>query len=331
MSELSAALFGHWKHSHEEDEGDTRAYRPSDHEFPPARGREGFEIHQTGQFVRYDIHPSDQANVARPGRWVASGPDRITVQLDEPGLEPFDLVIVSVDEELLRVREEPAEDTLVELATSLSPTQSCGLAPFEWAEVTTVGPPGATEHLLVVSGTLPVFNMSVELVPLSYIQRPDYWGIEVVACLPGEIMLPALRPYTVWLGVTDLVGTEGIEVIGAEGTRRFELPELVGWDCTGWEAIHHQELPGPGVLEVSGTCTFPTTGYSVTLRPREPQGTNPKDLLLDLEVQAPSPDAIVGFGFTTVQAHYREEDLESAYDTVTILPGGATVEVQQIS
>jgi hypothetical protein len=100
--------------------------------------------------------------------------------------------------------------------------QSCRLIDFERAEVHVLesDPP---RYLLVVSGTKPCINMKVELVPLVYVKRPDYWGIEVVGCLPGGICLPALGPYTVDL-IDPPLGTRGIEVIGATRRECIEVP-----------------------------------------------------------------------------------------------------------
>lgn len=100
--------------------------------------------------------------------------------------------------------------------------QSCRLVEFDSARVITLQthPP---QHVLVVSGQKPYLNMNVSLVPLVYIQRPEYWGIEVVGCLP-EVGLPAVAPYTVQLDLDGTIGTEGIEVIGARRSERIDLP-----------------------------------------------------------------------------------------------------------
>src|ERR671912_2091684 len=63
----------------------------------------------------------------------------------------------------------------------------------------------AGTYILVVSGTAPYANMRVELVPLVYVRRPKYWGIEVVGSLPGGIGLPAEAPYTVSLPLDGFV------------------------------------------------------------------------------------------------------------------------------
>lgn len=81
------------------------------------------------------------------------------------------------------------------------------------------------QHVLRVNGTKPYTNMKVELVPLVYVKQPEYWGIEVVGSLRG-IGLPALAPYSVSLPLAGLIGTHGIEVIGATRTERFDIQPI---------------------------------------------------------------------------------------------------------
>ena len=69
--------------------------------------------------------------------------------------------------------------------------------------------------------------MTVQLVPLVFIRQPEYWGIEVVGSV-AEIVLPALAPYEVSLSVTSFLGTEGIEVIGANRVQRFDIDRSGG-------------------------------------------------------------------------------------------------------
>jgi hypothetical protein len=105
---------------------------------------------------------------------------------------------------------------------ALRPAQSCRVIEFNTAQVITLrsAPP---RHVLVVSGEKPYLNMEVSLTPLVYIQQPDYWGIEVVGCLP-EIGLPATAPYVARLDLAGTLGTHGIEVIGAERSERIDVP-----------------------------------------------------------------------------------------------------------
>ncbi len=76
--------------------------------------------------------------------------------------------------------------------------------------------------ILVVSGTKPYVNMEVNLKPLIYIKRPDYWGIEVVGFLHG-VGLPTLTPYTTFIPLDSITGTNGIEVIGATHSEKIDL------------------------------------------------------------------------------------------------------------
>lgn len=106
---------------------------------------------------------------------------------------------------------------------ALPKPSSCRLVDFDQAQIVTLRsfPP---QYVLHVSGIMPHLNMQVDLVPLVYIQQPEYWGIEVVGCLPGGIGLPATAPYTAWINLSGITGTEGIEVIGATRSERLEVP-----------------------------------------------------------------------------------------------------------
>ncbi len=217
---------------------------------------------------------------------------------------------------------------LMEGYEALPKAGSYRLVDFEWAEVVTLEsfPP---QFLLRVGGTKPYANLRVDLSPLVHIRQPEYWGIEVVGLLRGGILLPAEVPYEVSLPLSGIMGTRGIEVIGATHSEKIEIPhEEPAGSCSDWLAWHDHQPPGPPVLHVRGECEFPTAGFSVELRRHEPQGINPRDLLLDRIVREPSgpvPQVI-----TVVEARYREEtDFE--FDTVTILPDGMSVKVQEVS
>jgi hypothetical protein len=102
-------------------------------------------------------------------------------------------------------------------------SEACRLIDFEEAEVVTLEsfPP---QYVLVVSGMKPYRNMDVSLRPRTYIRQPEYWGIEVVGCLPG-FGIPVLAPYTVSIRLAGIMGTEGIEVIGATSSEKITLVE----------------------------------------------------------------------------------------------------------
>ncbi len=98
---------------------------------------------------------------------------------------------------------------------------SCRLIDFDKAEVR----PGIVSgtYILIVKGVKPYLNMKVDLVPLVYIRQPEYWGIEVIGCLPGGIGLPATEPYTVVLPLNGTIGTKGVEVIGANKSQKIPV------------------------------------------------------------------------------------------------------------
>lgn len=99
--------------------------------------------------------------------------------------------------------------------------ESCRRIDFEKVEIR----PGIVNNtwFAVVSGMKPWLNMEVRLIPLVYIRQPEYWGIEVVGCLPG-IGLPVVAPYVVSIPLGGITGTKGIEIIGATRTEKREVP-----------------------------------------------------------------------------------------------------------
>jgi hypothetical protein len=99
-------------------------------------------------------------------------------------------------------------------------TASSKLIAFEQAEVI----PGFVNDtwFLHVSGQAPCLNMQVELVPRIYITCPDYWAIEVVGTLHG-FCLTAMKPYDLTIPLAHITGSRGIEVVGANATRQFDV------------------------------------------------------------------------------------------------------------
>ncbi|MGH2944292.1 MAG: hypothetical protein ACRDLN_16120 [Solirubrobacteraceae bacterium] len=117
---------------------------------------------------------------------------------------------------------------------------SSRLIDFERASVVALRsfPP---QYVLVVTGTKPFLDMDVAPAPLVYARRPEYWGIEVVGRVPGEVALPATAPYRVSIPLAGITGTEGIEIVGANGTQRLDL-----------EAIPARPVAAPAVFELRG-------------------------------------------------------------------------------
>ena len=119
------------------------------------------------------------------------------------------------------------DDVQLETLRRLPSAETCRLLDFDRAEILTLEsfPP---QFVLAVSGTAPVFNLRVELVPRIYIRQPEYWGIEVAGCLSGTIFLPAQRPFSVTLGLSGVTGTRGVEVIGATRSEELDVPPKEG-------------------------------------------------------------------------------------------------------
>ena len=65
--------------------------------------------------------------------------------------------------------------------------------------------------------------MSVQLVPMIYVDKPDYWEIQVIGCV-GDICLTAVMPYNVWLDVTDFRGHKDIEIVGSDQSIKIDIP-----------------------------------------------------------------------------------------------------------
>lgn len=76
---------------------------------------------------------------------------------------------------------------------------------------------------LRVRGTAPCMNMKVRLIPVRYIQQPDYWAIHVVGDLPGGFCLEAIRPFDEVLAPAP-EGKKGVVVIGKTKRVRLESP-----------------------------------------------------------------------------------------------------------
>ena len=109
-----------------------------------------------------------------------------------------------------------------DLASQPAP-QSCRLIAFDDADVR----PGFVPRtwFLTVTGEAPCANMEVRLVPLIYVQCPEYWGIEVVGCLPSGVCLRQVVPYRVTIPLNGIIGSRGIEVIGSNKRQEIEVAD----------------------------------------------------------------------------------------------------------
>jgi hypothetical protein len=101
--------------------------------------------------------------------------------------------------------------------------QSVRRIPFKTAKVV----PGIVSgtHILIVSGETACVNMKVRLSPLIYIRCPEYWGIEVLGELQGGRCFIGIvpTPFTVSMQLNGIVGSKGIEVLGAKQAQRIKV------------------------------------------------------------------------------------------------------------
>lgn len=94
-------LFQRWTHSYEEDTSGQKIFRPTGYDFPPSRGREGFEVRKDGVFIRHAIGRADYPEKVE-GRWKMKGKDRVIVDL--PSTSVFELTIISIEKNRLVVQ-----------------------------------------------------------------------------------------------------------------------------------------------------------------------------------------------------------------------------------
>ena len=95
-------IFKHWIHSHEEDTKDVTVFRSSGYNFPPARGRQGFEIKQNGEFVQYRIGPTDRLEKFA-GHWKAEGKGKIIAYFENNKVVSYTINIISCTNDLLEI------------------------------------------------------------------------------------------------------------------------------------------------------------------------------------------------------------------------------------
>ncbi|HMS86580.1 MAG TPA: hypothetical protein PKD12_23375 [Nitrospira sp.] len=161
----------------------------------------------------------------------------------------------------------------------LPKSEGCRLIDFTDVEIR----PGflPNTYIVIVSGTKPYLNMTVNLVPLVYIRQPEFWGIEVVGCLPG-IGLPAEAPYTVSLPLDGVRGSEGIEIIGATQSRKLRVGCNVKDNLALNALVNLKEEP-PGLC-VHGSIIVYHNDDRVEVTKAAPQGINPAILILNVTV-----------------------------------------------
>src|SRR5215210_2386437 len=103
MATLQECILRQWVHSHEEDTQDVRVYRPAGYDFPPSRGRVGYEFREGGELVYYGIGRTDGSEVSS-GRWTIEGTKRVRIDVDNERIQPVILEVVFCDDDTLKVR-----------------------------------------------------------------------------------------------------------------------------------------------------------------------------------------------------------------------------------
>jgi len=99
-------------------------------------------------------------------------------------------------------------------------SSTCFLIDFDKAQV--VAGPANDMHFLIVAGEKPWVTMNASLQPRIYVDKPDYWQIEVVGRQSG-VGLPTTGPYSISIDLSASRGRKGVEVVGAAKTQRIDI------------------------------------------------------------------------------------------------------------
>ncbi|MDX5348757.1 MAG: hypothetical protein LPJ89_03335 [Hymenobacteraceae bacterium] len=99
-----------WLHSHEEDQGEIRVYRPNTYDFPPSHGRTGFTFEPNGVFKQYDIAPTDGLE-EHLGKWEIVKDDLIRISFSEKNVPGYEIKIEAVEDDVLKIKRRFKEQT----------------------------------------------------------------------------------------------------------------------------------------------------------------------------------------------------------------------------
>lgn len=104
---LKEAVGQVWIHSHEEDSADVRAYRAEGFDFPPSRGREGFQLHADSTFTLFGIAPTDGVQQQK-GSWeYKNGMLHVDLERQKASGGNFTIELIGLKEGLLKTRKNP--------------------------------------------------------------------------------------------------------------------------------------------------------------------------------------------------------------------------------
>jgi hypothetical protein len=100
-------------------------------------------------------------------------------------------------------------------------SRTCQLMDFDAHQI--VGGVAGGTWLLIVEGEKPNQLVHVELRPMTYVVRPEYWEIEVLGCLAPETSDLRQR-FQAKLDITAHLGTRGIVLIGGTVAEKIDWP-----------------------------------------------------------------------------------------------------------
>ncbi|WP_141700692.1 hypothetical protein [Methyloceanibacter superfactus] len=79
-------------------------------------------------------------------------------------------------------------------------------------------------YQLTITGIKPYTNMEVSLNSEPYDRKPAYLRTVVVGCVKNFIVVPLETPYYLTVPLAPLMGTKGVEIVGASGSVRRNAP-----------------------------------------------------------------------------------------------------------
>jgi hypothetical protein len=92
-----------WMHSHEEDTVGEMVFRPASFDFPPARGRVGFELRPDQSLVEIGIGPTDRVE-EDPGKWMLGNGNQLLFYTQSSSEPTRVMQVISVAEDRLVIK-----------------------------------------------------------------------------------------------------------------------------------------------------------------------------------------------------------------------------------
>lgn len=103
MSKTHNQLVGKWLHSHEEDTAKEMVYRRDDFDFPPSRGRNGYEFRANKTCNYIGIAPQDGSTL-EGCEWKVTGRKPKKISLSFVNGKATELDVVSIEKDRLVIR-----------------------------------------------------------------------------------------------------------------------------------------------------------------------------------------------------------------------------------